>query len=404
MKRLLLVNTSVNSGSTGRIAEQIGQTAIAHGFESYFGYGRVGRVSQSHLIKIGAEWDVRFHGVESLLLDNHGFGSRHATRKFVEEIERIKPDIINLHNIHGYYLNIEILFGYLAKKDIPVVWTLHDCWPFTGHCAHYIRVQCDRWKRGCYCCPNRGIYPKSLFWDRSRRNYQVKRRFFTSLSNVTIVCPSQWLADDVRQSFLNCYDVKTIYNGVDVTVFRPLDTTSIRRRMGLPDKCRVVLGVASLWTSNKGLFDFYKLRETLGEGYQIIMIGLNENQINSLPRGIVGIRRTESVEQLAELYSLADVFVNPTYVDNFPTTNIEALACGTPVVTYRTGGSPEAIDEHTGLVIEQGNIRQLKNAIENIAPKKSFYTEACRKRAVEIFNMHERFSDYVKLFDQLIKS
>ena len=404
MKRLLLVNTSVNSGSTGRIAEQIGQTAIAHGFESYFGYGRVGRVSQSHLIKIGAEWDVRFHGVESLLLDNHGFGSRCATRKFIEEIERIKPDIINLHNIHGYYLNFEILFGYLAKKDIPVVWTLHDCWPFTGHCAHYIRVQCDRWKRGCYCCPNRGIYPKSLFWDRSRRNYQAKRRFFTSLSNVTIVCPSQWLAEDVRQSFLNCYDVKTIYNGVDISVFQPLDTTSIRRRMGLPDKCRIVLGVASLWTSNKGLFDFYKLRDTLKADYQIIMIGLNENQINSLPRGIVGIRRTESVEQLAEFYSLADVFVNPTYVDNFPTTNIEALACGTPVVTYRTGGSPEAIDEHTGMVIEQGNIRQLKNAIENIAPKKSFYTEACRKRAVKNFNMHERFSDYVELFDQLIKS
>ncbi len=407
MKKLLLINVSANSGSTGRIAEEIGQTAIGRGYDSYFAFGRIGRESKSSLIRIGNDWDVRWHGLESLLFDNQGFGSRMATKRFISEIERIQPDVINLHNVHGYYLNVEILFEYLAKTDIPVVWTLHDCWPFTGHCAHYMRFNCDLWKSGCHHCPNSKGYPKSLLFDRSATNYARKRELFNKPKNITFVAVCNWMADNVKASFLGGYPVVTIYNGVNVEIFRPMfegieNLNGLKAKLGLNKDTKVILGVASVWTKYKGLDDFIRLRSLLNNDYAIVLVGLNEKQIQSLPVGIIGIRRTESVDQLAELYSLADVFVNPTYVDNFPTTNIEALACGTPVVTYRTGGSPEAIDEFTGMVIGQGNVEQLRAAVEHFAMNKARYSMACRKRAVKLFNKQDRFEDYVNIFNRVV--
>ena len=409
MTKLLMINTSANTGSTGRIAEGIGQAAIAKGYDSYFAYGRTGRESESKLIRIGADRDFKIHGLESLLLDGHGFGSRTATQRFIEEIERVKPDVINLHNIHGYYLNVEILFEYLAKTDIPVVWTLHDCWAFTGHCSYFDRYHCERWKTGCHHCPNSKGYPKSLFLDRSKANYERKKQLFNKPKNITFVAVCNWMANNVRASFLGGYPVETIYNGVDVDVFKPRfaeadNGNGQKYKLGIDTDAKVVLGVASTWDRRKGLDDFVKLRRLFDcEKYAIVLVGLNDKQIAELPDGIIGIKRTESVEQLAELYSLADVFVNPTYVDNFPTTNIEALACGTPVVTYNTGGSPEAVDEATGVVVEQGDIGLLRDAVENCANNKKEFTQACRERALKNFNKRERFEDYVRIFDRLIK-
>ena len=411
MSKLLLINTSVNSGSTGRIAEEIGQTAISQGFESFFGFGRIGRSSKSKLIRIGSNRDIKLHGLESMLFDNHGFGSRAATKQFVAEIERIQPDIINLHNIHGYYLNVETLFEYLAKADIPVVWTLHDCWSFTGHCSYFDRYHCEKWKTRCHHCPNSKGYPKSLFLDRSKANYARKKALFNRPENITFVAVCQWMANNVKDSFLGGYPVVTIYNGVDVETFRPrFDSreglnglNGLKAKLGIKECAKVVLGVASTWDKRKGLDDFVKLRTMMSEEFAIVLVGLSDKQIQSLPAGIIGIKRTESVEELAELYSLADVFVNPTYVDNFPTTNIEALACGTPVVTYRTGGSPEAIDEKTGVVVNQGDMNLLLPAVEYVANNKSAYINACRNRAVEHFNKQDRFEDYVNLFNSLIK-
>ena len=408
MSKLLLINTSVNSGSTGRIAEEIGQTAISQGFESFFGFGRIGRSSKSTLIRIGSNRDIKLHGLESMLFDNHGFGSRNATKRFIQEIERIQPDVINLHNIHGYYLNAEILFEYLAKTDIPVVWTLHDCWPFTGHCSYFDRYHCEKWKTGCYSCPNGKGYPKSLFLDRSKSNYARKKELFNKPKNITFVAVCNWMADNVKASFLGGYPIETIYNGVDVETFRPRfeglkGLKGLKAKLGIKECAKAVLGVASTWDKRKGLDDFVKLRTMMSDDFAIVLVGLSDKQIQSLPKSIIGIKRTESVNQLAELYSMADVFVNPTYVDNFPTTNIEALACGTPVVTYRTGGSPEAIDEKTGVVVDQGNISLLSSAIEYVAKNKVSYTDACRDRAVKYFNKQDRFNDYVTLFSCLIK-
>lgn len=401
MKKLLIINVTVNSGSTGRIAEEIGQTAINNGYKTYFAYGRTARESKCKIIKIGNSLNVNLHGVESMLFDNHGFSSRLATKQFIREIERIKPDIINIHNLHGYYVNVKILFKYLSKINIPVVWTFHDCWPFTGHCSHFIKHNCYKWKNECYSCPNIKGYPKSLLFDRSKKNYIKKKELFTKIDKLTIVSPSQWLSNFIEESFFKHKKINTINNGIDTNIFKAIDNIKdIKTKLNINNE-KVIIGVASVWTYSKGLDDFTKLNELLPNNYKIILVGLNKKQIKALPDGIIGVERTESIIQLAELYNIADVFVNPTYADNFPTTNIEALACGTPVITYKTGGSPEAIDEKTGIVVEQGNIYQLKEAIELVAKDKNRYTENCRERAVNLYNKQDRFNDYIKLFNSL---
>lgn len=400
MPKLLQINVTANWGSTGRIAEEIGLLAISQGWDSYIAYGRGTPMSHSKLLHIGNDWDMRLHAVQSRLLDNHGLASRNATRQFVKQVEKIKPDIIHLHNIHGYYLNYPILFDYLSSIKTPIVWTLHDCWLYTGHCAHYSTIKCYRWKNGCYDCPQRKSYPTSLLMERSAKNFQAKKSAFTSLKNLTLIPVSNWLADDVGQSFLNNYRMKVIHNGIDVHTFTP---HNIQKSVLKLENKFLVIGVASVWSVRKGLEDFIRLRNILSNDFQIVLIGLTDKQIKALPKGITGINRTNSVEELADYYSVADVFVNPTWEDNFPTTNIEALACGTPVITYRTGGSVEAISPKTGMIVEQGDLEGLSNAIHIfVKNRKDTYQTVCRERAVKYFNKNDRYQEYVDLYNQLL--
>lgn len=403
MKKLLEINVSANSGSTGRIAEEIGRLAFGNGFDCYMAYGRTNNQSRLKTMRIGNDWDCKVHALETRLFDNHGFASRQATRKFIWELEQINPDIIHLHNIHGYYINVEYLFEYLRNSGVPVVWTLHDCWPMTGHCAHFEYFNCGRWKIGCHDCPNIGGYPKSILIDRSKRNFEKKRGLFTSVGNLTIVTPSQWLGRIVKESFLKDYPVSVIHNGVDLGVFKPCRNESILDRYHIDKKRKIIFGVANVWTKRKGFADFMKLSSMLDYKCQIVLLGLSEKQIHNLPANIVGLRRTESVADLAQLYSAADVFVNPTYVDNFPTTNIEALACGTPVVTYKTGGSPEAVDEATGRVVEKSRCDMLYSSImEVLSADLAAVRTACRQRAVELYDKNDRFMDYIKLYNSVL--
>ena len=401
--KVLQINSVVNSGSTGRIAENIGEFLIKNGHESYIAYGRGKQPSSSNLIKIGSLYDVLLHGFYSFFFDRHGFGSKSATKKLIKKIDEIKPDIISLHNIHGYYLNIEVFFNYVKTRNIPLLWTFHDCWPFTGHCVHFESISCQKWKDGCYDCQKRGAYPKSFFIDNSKRNYLVKKQLFSQVDNITIITPSIWLKTIVKQSFLN-YPVVNIPNGINLNHFIPVsDTTEIKNKYNITSK-KIILGVASVWDRIKGLEDFLDLQLLVSGKYQIILVGLNKMQIKSLPQGIIGISKTESITELAILYSLADVFVNPTYQDNFPTTNIEAMACGTPVITYNTGGSPEALDEFTGIVVEKGNLIALKNAIDDVLRfEKEKYSKACRLRAENFYDMNYRYNDYLALYANILK-
>jgi putative colanic acid biosynthesis glycosyltransferase len=401
--RILQINTTVNSGSTGRIAEDIGRTLMANGHESYIAYGRGNLKSQSQLIKIGNQIDILLHGLKTAIFDRHGFGSKKATLDLIDEINKIKPDVIGLHNIHGYYINIEILFNYIAQKNIPVVWTFHDCWPFTGHCTYFDSVGCTKWKTQCEKCPKTKMYPKSLGLDNSFKNYNDKKRIFNQDKNLQIVTPSHWLKELVAESYLT-HPVTCIHNGIDLKQFIPaVNTDHLREKLQLQNK-KIVLGVASIWDQRKGLTDFVKLASMLSDEYQILLIGLTQKQVNILPKNMIGIKRTESIEELATYYSMADVFVNPTYQDNFPTTNIEALACGTPVITYNTGGSPEAIDETTGTVVKKGDIQSLKQAIEKWCTNNSVDTSnKCRTRAEILFNKEDRYKEYLAIYEQILK-
>jgi glycosyltransferase involved in cell wall biosynthesis len=399
--KLLQINTNVNTGSTGRIAEDIGKVLIANGHESYIAYGRGNRPSVSKLVKIGSDFDVYSHGLKTIVFDRHGFGSKKATINLIKKIEEIQPDAIGLHNLHGYYLNIQVLFDYLAKANIPVLWTLFDCWAFTGHCSYFDDINCIKWQTHCNNCPKTRFYPSSIFKDNSCRNFQDKKNLFKNIKPLEIVVHSEWLASLVQKSFLNDIKVHITPTGTDLNVFKPVNS-ELKNKYNIGDK-KVILGCANIWSKRKGLDDFIKLNQLLSDNCQIVLIGLTAKQIHSLPGGILGFTRTENTNELAAWYSLAEVFVNPTYQDNFPTTNIEALACGTPVITYNTGGSPEAIDVQTGFVLEKGDINGLAAAIKLVMEKgKSPYTPLCRARAEKLFNKDDRYMDYLRLYEELI--
>ena len=403
MRTLLQINVVANSGSTGRIAEEIGRLAISKGWKSYIAYGRGEPQSKSELIRIGSDLDMLCHGVETRLFDNHGLASRHATRAFIKKIELIKPDIIHLHNIHGYYLNYKILFQYLSQLNIPIVWTLHDCWAFTGHCSHFMYAKCERWEKGCYHCSLRNDYPSSVLFDRCKQNYIDKKKSFSSLENLTIIPVSDWLDGVLKRSFLNVYPIHRIYNGINVLDFRyTSDVEQTKEHYDIKEKY-VILGVANNWGMRKGFEDFLKLRNMLSSEFSIVLVGLSKKQMMGLPHGICGISRTNSTKELSSIYSMANVYVNLTLEDNFPTTNLEAMACGTPVVTYDTGGSGESVSEETGTIIEQGNIQGVKSAVTTICAKnKKSYLLVCRERVIKHYNKDDRFKEYTELYDGLI--
>ena len=398
MPTLLQINVTANWGSTGKISEQIGVVAQKHGWDSYIAYGRHMNPSRNKLIKIGTKINVYLHYIESRFFDNEGLASRIATRSFLKVIDKIKPDLVHLHNIHDHYLNYRILFEYLNRYDIPVVWTFHDCWAFTGHCFHFVTKKCERWKVECYDCPLKNECPKT-FLDKSKDHYNLKRDLFCNCKNLTIVPCSDWMYSFVQQSFLKNKRIQVIHNGIDLNVFKPLSSQYRSNRNKFN-----VLAVSNVWNVGKGEIDIYKLRSILNEDeYEIIMVGLSVDQVEKLPAGIVGIQRTQNLNELVQLYSHADVLINPTYADTFPTINIEALACGTPVITYETGGSPEAVDEKTGIVIEQGNIDALVEAIKQMK-EKLFSSIDCRKRAEENFDKDKCFKKYIDLYESIIKN
>lgn len=394
MLKLFQLNECLNY-STGKIAQSIGETAMRHGWESYIAYSsREPQVScKSKVIKVGNKIDPYIHYIENLLFDREGLSSRCATKRLVEQIKAIHPDVVQLHNLHDHWLNYKILFEYLNTTDIQVVWTFHDCWAMTGHCMHFVTKKCERWKSGCHDCLMKGEYPKTLI-DRSRRNWVLKKTLFAGCNNLTVVACSKWIADFVRDSFLKDKRIQIIQNGVDISIFKPQPHIKSNRYR--------IIAVSSPWYPAKGELDIYKLRTMLSEDeYEIIMVGLSAEQKKNLPTGITGIQRTQNAHELAQLYSDADVLINPTYADTFPTVNLEALACGTPIITYKTGGSPEAVDEKTGIVVEQGDIDALADAILQMK-EHPLSAEDCRRRAEEHFDKDKCFEKYIELYEGLL--
>ena len=359
--RVLLINSVCGIGSTGKICGAIAEEYTAQGHEAVIAYGRDGTVPeryQKFAHRIGSDFDVKISALRTRLLDDHGFANETATRKFLKWAESYDPDLLWLHNIHGYYIHVGLLFDWIkSRPHMQVKWTLHDCWAFTGHCAHFTYALCEKWKTGCGNCPEKRNYPASAVLDNSRKNYQRKKAAFTGVRNLTLIVPSRWLGDRVKNSFLRDYPVEVCYNTIDTDVFCPTDS-DFRKRNNLEDK-KIILGVAGVWTERKGLGDFLELRKLLDERYAIVLVGLTKQQVDSLPAGILGITRTNNARELAEIYTAADVFLNPTYEDNYPTVNLEAESCGTPVITYNTGGCAETLHRTDSLVIPVGDYGKL---------------------------------------------
>lgn len=361
--KILMINVVCGIKSTGRICTDLAEILVAQGHNVKIAYGRekVPEKYQKYAVKIGVDLDVNVHAIKARMFDSMGFESTYVTKKFITWVKEYNPDVIHLHNLHGYYINVEILFKYLRTCGKKIIWTLHDCWAFTGHCTHFDYIGCEEWKKGCKKCLQKREYPKCYGHGFSERNFKRKKELFSNIPNMIIVTPSIWLAKLVQQSFLKCYQIKTIHNGIDISIFKKLQTSN--RSQNELGKKKVILGVASQWNEKKGFQYMLELSKRLSE--QVVIVGVSEKQKKTLPDDIIGICHTNKVEELVQWYNLADVFVNPTLEDNYPTTNLEAIACGTPVISFDSGGSAESASLY-GAVVPRGNCQELESAVRDI--------------------------------------
>ena len=390
------INFSCVWGSTGKICDSISKLLSERDIENYifYIYGNNPQ-NRPNYIRYGDFLYTKFQALKAKIFGNYGFNSTIATKKMIKRLDEIKPDVVHIHNIHGHDCNLEFLCRYLKGKNIKVFYTFHDCWAFTGYCPHFTMAKCDQWLNGCECCPLRKKF--SWFFDRSAKNFSRKQKALSGL-DLTIITPSQWLADLVKKSFLEQYPIEVINNGIDLSIFKP-EESRFRETHELQDK-KIVLGVALMWGVAKGIDVFMHLAKALPNDYQIVLIGTDDKADKLLPKNIISIHRTQNQRELAEIYSVADVFVNPTREENYPTVNMEAIACGTPVITFKTGGSPEMLDETCGSVVECDDIDALEKEIIRICTDKPYSVEQCRKRA-QAFDKTGRFKEYLELYERV---
>ena len=394
--RVVQINVTCGLGSTGKICVSVSNLLNQKDVENYILYDS-GNSSFPYGKKYASDKYIRFQALKSRILGNFGFNSRYATKRLINELDRIKPDIVHLHNLHGHNCNLSMLFTYFKEKDVKLFWTFHDCWAFTAYCPHFAMIKCDKWKRECHNCPQHTNF--SWFFDRSKYLFNEKKRLFLGL-DLTIITPSQWLANLVKQSYLKEYPVRVINNGIDLSVFKPTES-DFRDKQGLLGK-KVVLGVAFGWGKRKGLDVFVELARHLSDDYRIVLVGTDDSVDKQLPANIISIHRTQNQRELAEIYTTADVFANPTREEVLGLVNVESLACGTPVVTFRTGGSPECIDETCGSVVDCDDIDAMEFEIRRICEEKPYSKEACVAHSKN-FDMNARFQEYVDLYKEYAK-
>lgn len=398
--KILQIN-SCNFGSTGNIMLNISEKANEKGYVSYVAYAnsRSNKLKEvKNSIVIGTRLERNIHLQLSYFTGYNGCFSIVGTRKLLKQMENTKPDIIHLHNLHNCYINLRLLFNYIKERDIPVIWTLHDCWAFTGQCPHYTIAKCDKWKSGCYDCPQYRQYPASRV-DKTKEMYKHKKYWFTGVKNLTLVTPSEWLKNQVEKSYLSEYPVKVINTGIDLSIFKPSES-NFRDSHNIHDKI-LLLGVANPWSTKKGLDVFIELSKILNDTYKIVLVGLTDEQIKFLPEKILGLPKTNNQKQLAELYTAADIFLNPTFEDTFPTTNLESMACGTPIITFNTGGGVEVINKYTGRIVEDNTMRGIQREIDLLMEEgKNTYLNERLENAKKYINLN-KYEEYIDLYMSL---
>lgn len=400
--KVLQINTVCGSGSTGRIVVDIYNTLKQNGHECLVAYGRGIAPNDVYSYKIGNKMDNYLQVVNTRVFDRHGYDSKGSTLRLIKQIIEFNPDIIHLHNLHGYYINLEILFKYLDKSKIPVVWTLHDCWAFTGHCSYFEDIGCEKWKIECSLCPQKTQYPKSLFLDNCNKNYKLKKHLFEKIENMFIVTVSEWLKERVEESFLKNKKNIIIPNAIDCEMFSPKveEINNIKDEL---DAKYILLGVANIWDERKGLNDFLELAKIIDSDTKIILIGLNKKQIKNLPSNIIGFERTNSLEDLVNLYNIADVFINTSREETFGLVTLEALACGTPTIGYNCSANPELINSERGGIVNKQDIDALYNLSNRIIKNgKTYYTNNCLK-FVKNFDKNNVYNRYLDLYQEVLR-
>jgi putative colanic acid biosynthesis glycosyltransferase len=396
--RVCLINSDSGYGSTGRITYDLSRAIIENGNEVRIGYGRECTEENPYNIKIGNKFHVYLHVLKTRLLDLQGFGSRGVTKSFINKIKKFKPDLIHLHNIHGSYINIELLFEYIKENKIPVVWTLHDCWSYTGHCANYTYVNCNKWESMCYDCVQKNIYPASILKDNSRNNFNRKKYLFCGVDNLTICTVSQWLKEEVSRSFLSGYECRVIPNGIDLSVFKPIKS-NFRKKYQLEDKI-ILLGVASVWHDRKGLGLFNELADSIGEEYQIVLVGINKNQKKEVSHKIITIPRSNNIREIVKIYTAADILLNLSKEETFGMVTLEALACGTMVITNKYSANKEIVDETCGYIVDELSVGDLLTGIRHLLDE-SKDQRACRNKASGYEKKHI-YDKYIKLYEEVL--
>lgn len=390
--KIVQINATCGAGSTGKICVAISKLLNEHGVENYILYSSY-QSSYENGIKYMTDKEVKLQAIKSHLFGNYGFNTKKATKRLISKLNDISPDIIHLHNLHSHNIDLKIFFDYIKSKKIKLFWTFHDCWAFTGYCPHFFMIKCDKWKTQCKDCPQKKSY--SWFFDKSTTLYETKKLLFSGL-DMTIITPSKWLGDLVKQSFLKDYPVKVINNGINLNVFKPSES-DFRKQYNLEDK-KIILGVAFDWGVRKGLDVVIELSKRLPNDYKIVLVGTNEAVDKKLPDNIISIHRTQNQGELAEIYSSANVLINPTREENYPTVNMESIACGTPVITFKTGGSPEILDEKTGSVVEIDDIDAMELEILRICTFEPYSQKDFMERS-KSFDENQKFLEYLRLYD-----
>lgn len=398
--KVVQINTC-DYGSTGKIARAIHQEALRNGYDSYFGYG-LGSCDEINTFPISNQFDFRFHTYMSRITGLHGYYSKAKTKCLLEKLDSIAPDIVHLHNIHGGYIHVGILLEYLKERNIRTLLTLHDCWPFTGGCPHFHVARCEKWRTECERCSQLSVYPKSYFFDTSRRCFLDKRKWFGGFNNLRVVAVSNWLRNQARESFLNEYSIETVYNGIDVDVFKPVHE-DIRSKYNITNTNPIIIGVASVWDPRKRMDLFLKLHEELKHEANIVLVGLSQTQIENLPDGVIGINRTENQDELVKLYSSAELFINFSQEETFGLVAVEAMACGTPVLVSNSTACPEVVSNETGYVMDIENFSQILEIVRNHIGNKKKMENSCICRVRQCFAERIMVQNYMQIYETMMR-
>lgn len=400
-KKLIQINTVCNT-STGKIMGDIQREAVLRGYDTLSFVGRRKPFTDVPCVKFGNPISFWSHVALNTVFDKQGYGSYFAAKKLIQQIRKKQPDIIHLHNLHGYYLHVPMLFQYLKNEfKGNVFWTFHDCWPFTGHCPYFTMAGCEKWKTQCSHCPNKTKYPISFFLDASKQNYEEKKKMFGGIKNLTILTPSNWMKDLVEDSFLKEKQVYVTPNGIDIHTFSYKRDKEVLKKYQIPVNKKILLGVANIWDERKGLNDFIRLSGHLSDDYQIVLAGLNKNQIKKLPKKILGIMKTENQKELAAIYSGAEIFINPSREESFSLVTVEAFACGTPVIVLNTSAVKELVCDRNGIVLSSTDVKSYLEAIRKI--EIGNYNRKDVASCAEKYDYHKTASDILDLYEKVMQ-